>query len=167
MSEQYPLYLYVDNGVTTLQSSQFDASVCKSIQSVLQLFISGTVMTYADYPMWSLVNMIAVRIGEGPKNLGKQTFSGCWELQYVELPETVTSITTFCFWKNYKLRNIVIPPKVTFIDYLAMSNTYALETVDWRTRTVEVTGNVFHHSNITRIIYLLFNLTIFFIFLFF
>ena len=144
----YPFYLYIDDGITSLTESQFDASLKKNLTNITQVFVSGSVTTIGAYPFWSLVKLHSARLSEGIRDPGSQTFSGCWELQRVEFPNSVKTITTMTFWKNYNLRRFIIPKNATTIEDYVFSNCAKLEKVVSQPTAVQYGPSVFHNSTI-------------------
>lgn len=65
------------------------------------------------------------------------------DLEYVELPKNITSISRYAFESATKLKEVVIPSEVDFIGDEAFALCYELESVTLHSNSVRIGGSVF------------------------
>jgi hypothetical protein len=62
-------------------------------------------------------------------SIGSDTFSNCYSLASIKIPDSVTSISSYAFYNCYSLASITIPDSVTSIGSYVSQNCYSLASI--------------------------------------
>lgn len=88
----------------------------------------------------------------GLTEIGSDSFSGCYNLSQITLPESITEISSYTFHNCYTLSKITIPQNVTTIGESAFRNCYSLQYIYCTPTTPPTLGEgVFIRSRLKKI----------------
>lgn len=169
-SGEYPLYIiYPKNGESHLKmqfyftdeeyadsnNKQYDIPLTCIIQTLCNSFVdedTGNIMVEKHRDLDDLISLCGRLFGEYLFNIEKYlerqsdvptnlfTYSN---LEYVELPKNITTISRYAFENANKLKEVVIPSGVNFIGYEAFALCSELEKVTLYSNNVPFSSSVF------------------------
>lgn len=110
----------VSNAASVVKSGNCGDNITWTLDSegTLKLSGSGKMSNTNDNSIWAreYENLKKIIIGEGITTVGKLAFTGCFYVESVELPSTLTEIGMGAF-AGCNIKEITIPSKVTKIGY--------------------------------------------------
>lgn len=83
-----------------------------------------------------------VTVPQGVTGIGVDAFSGCSKLNRIDLPESLTTLGTYCFFFTKALESFVLPPNVSEIP-VGMLNSSALKEFSARGDIKSIGGDSF------------------------
>lgn len=93
-----------------------------------------------------------LEIREGCKEIPHRCFYGCFNLQDVSLPNSLSSIEDFAFTANDKLRKLILPENVTMIGEQAFFACSKLESISFNDKLISIGEDCFRKCvNLTSI----------------
>ena len=90
----------------------------------------------------------SITIPDTVTNIGTYVFQNCSSLQSINIPDGVTSIGTYVFQNCYSLTSINIPDTVTSIGARAFASCYGLGEIHFKSTTPPTVSNSNAWSNI-------------------
>lgn len=90
---------------------------CNMLQRVV--FGSKNVIDIGNYAFRNCYSLEYVLIPDGVTSIGERAFDSCYSLQSLIIPDSVTDLKAFSFWCCYSLSSIIIPYSVTSINNYA------------------------------------------------
>lgn len=87
-------------------------------------------------------------------SIGNYAFYGCWDLQSINIPTTVTAINEGAFWNCYNLRHLTVPSGATTIGNSLIRYGYGVKTVSFpKSLTSAGTNFSYDTAGVTRIVF--------------
>lgn len=169
-SVEHPLYIiYPKNGESHLKmqfyfsgeeyansnNKQYDLPLTCIIQTLCYSFVdedNGDVIIEKHSDLDDLISLCGKLFGEYLFNIEKYLERQCnvptnlftySNLEYVELPKNITTISRYAFESANKLKEVVIPSEVRFIGYEAFALCSELESVTLYSNNVRFNGSMF------------------------
>lgn len=145
----------IPNSVTTIGYGAFDG--CSNIESMVVPFTGATLDGTEDtnlgyifgvlyyYSSGSMPDALKRVVVTGGSTISAYAFSGCTQLEYVEIPQSVTSIGASAFYNCKSLTSFVIPDSVTSIGGSAFANCRSLTTITIGSSVSEIGSSAFSH----------------------
>lgn len=107
--------------------------------------VANSVQTIERYAFSGCLNLETVNIPEGLTQISDYMFSSCKKLQSITIPESVQSIGDRAFSYCGALQSITIPGSVTSIGDAAFENCVGLTEVTIPENVTEIGGSLFSH----------------------
>ncbi len=144
-----------NNGETTLYIWNGVAYIAKYEEITMVASADGTTTSRGvvennpeNDPNWPLKSAV---VAEGIEVVGNRTFRRCYNLESVELPSTLTEISSGAFQSCNKLANVTIPAGVTTIGEGAFSECASLTSITIPAGVTRLENDVLRATGLTSI----------------
>lgn len=121
-------HTYADPGAYTIKIHVVSGTFNFYGTSTISVFSKpGTVGNTSEHRVYASM-VQAVRVG--PNNgIGTYGLANCYQLQYITLPTTVTSLGSYSFYSCYSLTSVTLPTSLTTVAAYAFHYCYGMATV--------------------------------------
>lgn len=153
---------YTFHGCSSLNSINFPLKLnniqgnsfrgCKSLNMIIDIpsLQELEYPAFAESGITGIENLGSVAVIGGAYQIG--TFSNCTSLTYAKLPETLTEIQQYAFWKCSSLAQVVMPQSVKYLRDRCFGDCTSLEIEDLSLPNLETLGqNAFYGVKIKKI----------------
>lgn len=136
----------IPDSVTSIGGGAF--AYCTALTAI-HVDENNTVYYSVDGVLMDKINHVLVRypagkpetqytISDDITGIGGSAFSDCYNLNYITLPDGITTIDTSAFYCFFGLTSIVIPDSVTHIGNSAFEHCYALNSITLSNNLTEI-----------------------------
>lgn len=148
-------FYFVGEEYANSNNKHYDLPLICIIQTLCSNFVdeeTGDIITEKHRDLDNLISLCGKLFGEHLFNIEKYLGQQCdvpsylfsySDLEYIELPKNITSISRHAFESATKLKEVVIPSKVNFIGYEAFTLCDELESVTLHSNNVTFGGSTF------------------------
>lgn len=142
--KEYLISVNIPEGVTEIKDRAFQGSSLRSVN------IPG-VKILGDATFYDCGCLESAKISKGVEEL-RGTFDSCYSLKTVNIPEGVTTIGEWAFYRCEELTSINLPDSVKEIDFEAFYGCSSLTSINIPEGVTTIRGGAFKHcSSLTSI----------------